>query len=291
MRNTYHNKLKYNLYMDYWYQNKTIEQLFEQYNGDRNFNFKDAKQLHDLLNNQWRQQEMRSMMIDYQRAQYRDRVNFNEYIRKEKQTAKLETKLQREIKRKEKLKIQRITNCSKKLLMEYNKFICENFSNPYRLFKRPVFFFIHLSTKKYKEEFGVSIKWMCEFLNVTERGYYKWVEDGMNIQRDVDFEFLEIVLNTWMNINFKNSGKRKLKEEIFMQYGLNVGERKIYEYMKLLGIQSESKDWDNEIKPPKEYKVKNPLVKTCLKLMGWILLMIEKLLNHLKSYQLMKLTY
>ncbi len=57
MRNTYYNKLKYNLYIDYWYQNKTIKKLFKDYKGDRNFNFRDALQLHKLLNNQWRRQE------------------------------------------------------------------------------------------------------------------------------------------------------------------------------------------------------------------------------------------
>ncbi len=59
-----------------------------------------------------------------------------------------------------------------------------------------------------------------------------------------------------------------LKREIFLHHGINIGERKIYEYSKLLGIQSECKDWGNEIKPPKEYKVKNPLVDNILKIDG-----------------------
>ncbi len=90
----------------------------------------------------------------------------------------------------------------------------------------------------------------------------------MKIQRDINYGFLEIVLNTLMNINFKNPDRRKLKREIFLQYSLNVGERKIYEYTKLLDIQPESKDWNNEIKPPKEYKVKNPLLSNALKIEG-----------------------
>ncbi len=57
---------------------------------------------------------------------------------------------------------------------------------------------------------------MCEFLGVSERSYYKWIDDGMKIQRDINYGFLEIVLNTLMNINFKNSGKRKLKREMFL---------------------------------------------------------------------------
>ncbi len=65
MRNTYHNKLKYNLYMDYWYRNKTVEQLFEQYSKEPNFNFRDKLQLHGLLNNEWRNQEIQMMIIDH----------------------------------------------------------------------------------------------------------------------------------------------------------------------------------------------------------------------------------
>ncbi len=268
MRNTYHNKLKYNLYMDYWYQNKTVEQLYEQYSKDENFNFRDKLQLHRLLNNEWRDQEIKTMIIDYQRAQERARINLNAHIRKEKQIAKLEARRIRGKMSKEKQLFQLITECSKKLLAEYTDYICKYFSNPYRLFKRPVFFFIHNHIKKYQNEFGISVKWMCEFLNVTERGYYKWISDGMKIQRDIDFKLLEIIFNTWMKFNFKNSGRRKLKMEIFLHHGINIGERKIYEYSNLLGIQSECKDWGNEIKPPKEYKVKNPLVDNMLKIEG-----------------------
>ncbi len=264
MRNNYHNKLKYNIYMEYWYQNNSLDFLWTKYKNEGNFNFRDKDQLKSLLHNDWRQQEIKAQQVDFKKAIYRAGVNNRKYEREQRQLAEIERKRFKQQKRLERERLKLVSNCSKRLIEEFTEYMNTHFKNTYRLFKRPVFFFIDNHLEMFQKEYGVSIRWMCEFLGVTEQGYYNWIKEGKPIHRNLDLEVLELIMNTWMNYNNKNSGRRKLIEEIYLSTGIKLSSRKVNEYMKLMGIQSEAKQWKNETKPPKEYKEKNPLIKNML---------------------------
>ena len=84
-----------------------------------------------------------------------------------------------------------------------------------------------------KEEYR--IKKLCNYLNVSTSGYYRWLKMG----RPIRYKWDEWLADEIEKIFYRtHKGYRFIKDELFRQYGTVFNDKTIYKYMKILGLSS-----------------------------------------------------
>ncbi len=153
---------------------------------------------------------------------------------------------------------------------DYDSFIKNHFPIMYGYKTKPTFLFIDVYRDKYKTELGIGIEWLCEHLKTRDTSYYKWVRQGKNMDRRINYDALVYTFEIWMR--WKGLVGR---ESIWDYWGDDVeagltsikrpSETTIYQYMRILGICSLVKEWNKNKESDNKYIIQNPKIKNELR--------------------------
>ena len=80
-----------------------------------------------------------------------------------------------------------------------------------------------------------TIKKLCDYLEVSTSGYYRWLKMG----RPIRYNFDEWLADQIEKIFYETKkGYRFIRDELFRLYGVVYNDKTIYKYMKILGLSS-----------------------------------------------------
>ena len=79
------------------------------------------------------------------------------------------------------------------------------------------------------------IRSLCEYLNVSQSGYYRWLKAGRPIRYSFDEKLADMIEEIFFETH---KGYRFIRDEIIRRYGVIYNDKTIYKYMKILGLSS-----------------------------------------------------
>lgn len=185
MIKTWYNELKYNLYMEYTVNKLDVYEIWDKYKDHNSFSFREREQLEDLLKYKWEAKEQI-------RKNNKIIKELNEQISKQKKILRKSKRIEQDIKKLkrqeekiEKLALRKLEICVEEVIRFKSNYFETYFPNPEGLNKKPIFSFFNEFHDHFKFTFGKSIKWLCDYLEVSESGFYQWRNDGESISRNL----------------------------------------------------------------------------------------------------------
>ena len=79
------------------------------------------------------------------------------------------------------------------------------------------------------------IRSLCEYLNVSQSGYYRWLKAGRPIRYSFDEKLADMIEEIFFETH---KGYRFIRDEIIRRDGVIYNDKTIYKYMKILGLSS-----------------------------------------------------
>ena len=79
------------------------------------------------------------------------------------------------------------------------------------------------------------IRSLCEYLNVSQSGYYRWLKAGRPIRYSFDEKLADMIEEIFFETH---KGYRFIRDEIIRRYGVIFNDKTVYKYMKILGLSS-----------------------------------------------------